>query len=426
MEMQLTQRQELKVALTKELVQAIELLQYSTLELQSLLHEQALENPFIELRERKRTVNKRRERTDQKHYIENVSVFNRSLASHLHAQLVGMYICDKERRALDYLIASLDEYGYLHTTIAEAACHLQIEETIVSRALHMLRSLDPAGVGAENLPHCLYLQLIRLPQRDELAETIVTEYFEPFVNKKWKEIKAKLGVELADLQRVWELIRTLHPRPGSLYNDEQMTYIVPDVIVSYSNGAWSVTINEDIIPTIVWNESYERKVQTDDPRVQKYIEEKRQQFLWIQRCLTQRATTIEQIACELVYRQRDYFEKGSLHMKPLTMREVATALNIHESTVSRAVKNKYMQTPHGLIDMRRFFTSGVDEHASQEKVKSLIAELIKQENGQKPLSDQNIADLLEQRYNICVARRTVAKYREQLHIPPASKRKQYA
>ncbi|KFZ42167.1 RNA polymerase sigma-54 factor [Anoxybacillus flavithermus] len=425
MEMRLTQRQELKVALTKELVQAIELLQYSTLELQSLLHEQALENPFIELRERKRTANKRRERTDQKHYIENVSAFNRSLASHLHAQLIGMRVSEEERKALDYLIASLDEYGYLHTTVAEAACHLQIEETIVSRALHMLRSLDPAGVGAENLSHCLYLQLIRLPQRDELAETIVTEYFEPFVNKKWKEIKAKLGVELADLQRVWELIRTLHPRPGSLYNDEQMTYIVPDVIVSYSNGAWSVTINEGIIPTIVWNELYERKVQTDDPHVQKYIEEKRQQFYWIQRCLTQRAATIEQIACELIDRQRDYFEKGLLHMKPLTMRDVAASLNMHESTVSRAVKNKYMQTPHGLIDMRRFFTSGVDD-ASQEKVKSLIAELVRQENSQKPLSDQNIADLLEQRYNICVARRTVAKYREQLHIPPASKRKQYA
>lgn len=276
------------------------------------------------------------------------------------------------------------------------------------------------------MSHCLYLQLIRLPQRDELAETIVTEYFESFVHKKWKEIKSKLGVELADIQRVWELIRTLHPRPGSLYNDEQMTYIVPDVIVSYSDGVWNVTINEEIIPTVVWNESYERKVRSDDPHVQKYIEEKRQQFQWIQRCLMQRATTIEQIACELIHRQRDYFEKGLLHMKPLTMREVATALNIHESTVSRAVKNKYMQTPHGLIDMRRFFTSGVDEHASQEKVKGLIAELIKQENGQKPLSDQNIADLLEQRYNICVARRTVAKYREQLCIPPASKRKQYA
>lgn len=421
MEMQLTQKQELKIALTKELVQAIELLQYSTLELQSLLHEQALENPFIELKERKRN-----ERTDSMRYIENVSVFNHSLASHLHAQLVGMRLCNEQKKALDYLIASLDESGYLHTTVAEAARHLQLEETIVCEALHLLRSLEPAGVGAENLPHCLYLQLIRLPQRDELAETIVTEYFESFVHKKWKEIKSKLGVELADLQRVWELIRTLHPRPGSLYNDEQMTYIVPDVIVSCDNGIWNVTMNEEIIPTVVWNESYERKVRSDDPHVQKYIEEKRQQFQWIQRCLMQRATTIEQIACEFIHRQRDYFEKGLLHMKPLTMREVATALNIHESTVSRAVKNKYMQTPHGLIDMRRFFTSGVDEHASQEKVKGLIAELIKQENGQKPLSDQNIADLLEERYNICVARRTVAKYREQLCIPPASKRKQYA
>ncbi|MED0686359.1 RNA polymerase factor sigma-54 [Anoxybacillus ayderensis] len=426
MEMQLTQRQELKVALTKELVQAIELLQYSTVELQSLLHEQALENPFIELRERKRTTHRRREQTDRMNYIENVSAFNRSLASHLHAQLVGMRLSREYKKALDYFIASLDEWGYLHTTIAEAACHLQLEETVVSNALHMLRSLDPAGVGAENLSHCLYLQLIRLPERDELAETIVTEYFEPFVNKKWKEIKAKLGVELSDLQRVWELIRTLHPRPGSLYNDEQMTYIVPDVIVSYDNGTWTVTMNEEIVPTVVWNEAYERKIQTDDPYVRKYIEEKRQQFHWIQRCLTQRATTMEKITLELIDKQRDYFEKGSLHMKPLTMRDVAASLHMHESTVSRAVKNKYMQTPHGLIEMRRFFTSGVDEHASQEKVKSLIAELIKQENSQKPLSDQNIADLLEQRYNICVARRTVAKYREQLHIPPASKRKHYA
>ncbi len=421
MEMQLTQKQELKIALTKELVQAIELLQYSTLELQSLLHEQALENPFIELKERKRN-----ERTDSMRYIENVSVFNHSLASHLHAQLVGMRLCNEQKKALDYLIASLDESGYLHTTVAEAARHLQLEETIVCEALHLLRSLEPAGVGAENLPHCLYLQLIRLPQRDELAETIVMEHFEPFVNKKWKKIKTILRVELADLQRVWELIRTLHPRPGSLYNDGQLTYIVPDVIVSYDHGVWTVTINEEMIPTVVWNEAYERKVHTDDPSVQTYIEEKRRQFQWIQRCLAQRSTTIEQIAWQLLDKQRDYFEKGPLYIKPLTMRDIAKELHIHESTVSRAVKHKYMQTPHGLIDMRRFFTSGVDEHASQEKVKGLIAELIKQENGQKPLSDQKIADLLEERYNICVARRTVAKYREQLCIPPASKRKQYA
>ncbi len=421
MEMQLTQKQELKIALTKELVQAIELLQYSTLELQSLLHEQALENPFIELKERKRN-----ERTDSMRYIENVSVFNHSLASHLHAQLVGMRLCNEQKKALDYLIASLDESGYLHTTVAEAARHLQLEETIVCEALHLLRSLEPAGVGAENLPHCLYLQLIRLPQRDELAETIVMEHFEPFVNKKWKKIKTILRVELADLQRVWELIRTLHPRPGSLYNDGQLTYIVPDVIVSYDHGVWTVTINEEMIPTVVWNEAYERKVHTDDPSVQTYIEEKRRQFQWIQRCLAQRSTTIEQIAWQLLDKQRDYFEKGPLYIKPLTLRDIAKELHIHESTVSRAVKQKYMQTPHGLIDMRRFFTSGVDEHASQEKVKGLIAELIKQENGQKPLSDQKIADLLEERYNICVARRTVAKYREQLCIPPASKRKQYA
>jgi len=421
MEMQLTQKQELKIALTKELVQAIELLQYSTLELQSLLHEQALENPFIELKERKRN-----ECTDSMRYIENVSVFNRSLASHLHAQLVGMRLCHEQKKALDYLIASLDESGYLHTTVAEAARHLQLEETIVCEALHLLRSLEPAGVGAENLPHCLYLQLIRLPQRDELAETIVMQHFEPFVNKKWKEIKTILRVELADLQRVWELIRTLHPRPGSLYNDGQLTYIVPDVIVSYDHGVWTVTINEEMTPTVVWNEAYERKVHTDDPSVQTYIEEKRQQFQWIQRCLAQRSTTIEQIAWQLLDKQRDYFEKGPLYIKPLTMRDIAKELHIHESTVSRAVKHKYMQTPHGLIDMRRFFTSGVDEQVAQDKVKHFIAELIKNENGQKPLSDQKIADLLEERYNICVARRTVAKYREQLHIPPASKRKQYA
>ncbi|EMT45824.1 RNA polymerase factor sigma-54 [Anoxybacillus flavithermus] len=421
MEMQLTQKQELKIALTKELVQAIELLQYSTLELQSLLHEQALENPFIELKERKRN-----ERTDSMRYIENVSVFNRSLASHLHAQLVGMRLCHEQKKALDYLIASLDESGYLHTTVAEAARHLQLEETIVCEALHLLRSLEPAGVGAENLPHCLYLQLIRLPQRDELAETIIMKHFEPFVNKKWKEIKTILRVELADLQRVWELIRTLHPRPGSLYNDGQLTYIVPDVIVSYDHGVWTVTINEEMTPTVVWNEAYERKVHTDDPSVQTYIEEKRQQFQWIQRCLAQRSTTIEQIAWQLLDKQRDYFEKGPLYIKPLTMRDIAKELHIHESTVSRAVKHKYMQTPHGLIDMRRFFTSGVDEQVAQDKVKHFIAELIKNENGQKPLSDQKIADLLEERYNICVARRTVAKYREQLHIPPASKRKQYA
>jgi RNA polymerase sigma-54 factor len=430
MRARLIQQQETKLTLTKELTQAIELLQYSTLELQSFLHEQALENPFIELKEK--PVFMRRSRiNDQLGSIENVSVFKKTLAEHLFSQLVGMELSLEERRVLNYLIASLDENGYLHANCQEVADRLHVSMMTVERALTLLQSLEPAGVGAENLQQCLYLQLIRLRERNELAETIITYYFDSFIQKEWKAIAKQLDVDLHKIQQVWDLIRTLHPKPGSMYSDDEMNYITPDVIVTRDENSWSVVMNDDFVPELIWNEAYEKKInRCCDEQTIKYVKEKYHQFQWIRRCLEQRKEMIKQVMLQLIERQRDYFEKGPLYIKPLTMREVAETLNVHESTISRTVRNKYVQTPYGLVEMRQFFTSGVatcfEEDASQTKVKAIIQQLIAEENALKPLSDQKIAQLLNEQYNVQIARRTVAKYREQLNIPPAAKRKRYA
>jgi RNA polymerase sigma-54 factor len=431
MEARLIQQQEVKLALTKELTQAIELLQYSMLELQTFLHEQALENPFIELKEKPFFSHHPRESTKKLGGIENVSAFKKTLAEHLLSQLIGMKLSSEERRVLDYLIASLDENGYLHASCQEVADRLHVRMPIIERALALLQSLEPAGVGAQNLQQCLYLQLIRLRERNELAETIVTHYFDSFIQKDWKLIAKQLHVDLHQIQQAWDLIRTLHPKPGSLYNDHEMNYIVPDVIVTCHEGNWNVVMNDDIVPELVWNESYEKKItRFCDEQTTKYVKEKHHQFQWIRRCLEQRKEMIKQVMLQLIEKQKDYFEKGPLYIKPLTMREIAEALNVHESTISRTVRNKYVQTPYGLVEMRQFFTSGVatsfEEDASQTKVKAIIQQLIAEEDALKPLSDQKIAQVLNERYNVQIARRTVAKYREQLNIPPAAKRKRYA
>lgn len=434
MRAELWQEQRLKLSLTKELTQAIELLQYSAVELQSFLYEQSLDNPFLEIH------NYRLKRSDRdssdkekQRWIENISTHSETLSSHLTAQLPALSLSKREERVARYMIAFLDEDGYLRVEIEEIAERLAISKQEAEKALQIVQSLEPAGVGARSLQECLYLQLKRLPRRDALAEQIVQHHFSLFVEKAWKTLAKQLDVDIASLQRVWDLIRTLEPRPGIHYTKEMPHFIVPDIIVERSDeGDWYIFCNDDVHPELVWNRAYEQKLSGyHDGQVQSFIKDKYRQFLWLAKSLEQRKQTLLNIMHVIVDKQKQCLESGFAALKPLTMREVAEELGIHESTVSRAVKNKYVQTPFGTVELRRFFSNAVssvyadEDAASSVKVKMFIKQLIEQENKQRPLSDQKLADLLHERYGVAISRRTVAKYREQLHIPSSAKRKQY-
>lgn len=433
MRAELLQEQRLKLALTKELTQAIELLQYSALELRSILYEQSLENPFLEIKDSKFTtqykpsINKK----DERNWIENVSKPSETLATHLTAQLHTMSLSPKMRQMMEYLIASLDDDGYLRIDMEEAARLLAVSEEELEETVRLLQSLEPAGVGARSLQECLLLQLQRLPVRHELAEKVVAEHFTAFAEKAWKTLAKQLQVKVSDLQEVWDLIRTLEPRPGSHYTTIDPHFIVPDLIVERRGSDIYVWLNDEFLPEIIWNYAYEKKMAGRcDEQTESFIKEKYRQFMWLTKSLEQRKQTLVHVAKEVMERQKQCLEEGMEALKPLTMREVAEVLNIHESTVSRAVKNKYVQTPFGTVELRRFFTSSLssvtdDEEASAAKTKALIRQLIDAENKRDPLSDQKIADILGEKHGIAISRRTVAKYREQLHLPSSAKRKRY-
>lgn len=434
MRAELLQEQRLKLSLTKELTQAIELLQYSAVELQSFLYEQSLENPFLEIRDYRLKRNFRNLSDKEKQqWIENMSTYSETLSSYLTAQLPALSLPEHEERIVHYMIACLDEDGYLRVNIEEIAERFAISKQEAEKALQIIQSLEPAGVGARNLQECLYLQLKRLPYRDEFAEQIIQHHFSLFVEKAWKTLAKQLGVDIASLQRVWDLIRTLEPRPGIHYTKERPHFIVPDIIVQRSEeGDWRIFYNEDVHPELIWNRVYEQKISScQDGQVHAFVKDKYRQFLWLAKSLEQRKQTLLNIMHVIVDKQKQCFETGFAALKPLTMREVAEELGIHESTVSRAVKNKYVQTPFGTVELRRFFSSAVssvymdEDAASSVKVKMFIKQLIEQENKQQPLSDQKLADLLHEQYGVVISRRTVAKYREQLHIPSSAKRKQY-
>jgi RNA polymerase sigma-54 factor len=434
MRAELLQEQRLKLSLTKELTQAIELLQYSAVELQSFLYEQSLDNPFLEIRDYRLKRNYRHLSDKEKQkWIENMSTHSETLSLYLTAQLPALSLPEHEERVVHYIIASLDEDGYLRVDIEEIAERFAISKQEAEKALQIVQSLEPAGVGARNLQECLYLQLKRLPYRDEFAEQIIQHHFSLFAEKAWKTLAKQLGVDIASLQRVWDLIRTLEPRPGIHYTKEMPHFIVPDLIVDRSEeGHWRIFCNDDVHPELVWNRAYEQKISScQDEQVQAFVKDKYRQFLWLTKSLEQRKQTLLNIMTVIVDKQKQCFETGFAALKPLTMREVAEELGIHESTVSRAVKNKYVQTPFGTVELRRFFSSSVssvyvdEDAASSVKVKMFIKQLIEQENKQQPLSDQKLADLLHEQYGVVISRRTVAKYREQLHIPSSAKRKQY-
>ncbi len=298
------------------------------------------------------------------------------------------------------------------------------------RMLGLIQSFYPQGVGARDLRECLLIQLEREGKQNSLEYKIISEHMEDLGKRRFPEIARRMGMSVEKVQECANNIARLNPRPGQIFATAPPNYVLPDVTVEKMDGDYQVILNGEQIPHLRISNTYKDIMAQDGngSEVKDYIRDKIRSGKFLIRSIHQRQQTISNIAHQIVSRQRDFFEHGTSHLKPMTMKEIADAVGVHETTVSRAVSGKYMATPQGVFEMKYFFTSGYQtasgESMSNTSVKEVILDLVKNEDGNGPLSDQEIVLILSER-GIPIARRTVAKYRTELNILPSNMRRKY-
>ena len=332
--------------------------------------------------------------------------------------------------AAEVIIGNIDDYGYLKATLEEVAAATGLPPERVLEVLKVIQTFEPPGVGARDLRECLMLQLERIGQQHTLDYLIINEFMDALGKRRIPEIARGTGTSIDEVQTALERISRLEPRPGRAFLPDNDQYILPEVFVQRSGGDFVVTTNNEHIPHLRISNTYKDLMAQggNSPEVRNYIREKIRAGKFLIKSLHQRQQTILSIAKEVVHRQRDFMEKGVACLRPLTMVQVAQVVGVHETTVSRAVSGKYMQTPQGIFEMKYFFTAGIQtasgDGLSNTSVKDMIAEIFKKEDPTKPLSDQEVVKMLQEK-GIVIARRTVAKYRTELNILPSNLRKVY-
>ncbi|MCJ7843342.1 RNA polymerase factor sigma-54 [Lederbergia sp. NSJ-179] len=439
MELGLVQKQTTNLVMTAELRQAISLLQYSTMELAQFIQEQALENPLIELEERieefymnEKYENPRKKSTntnESKHPLEFVLSERQSLQDYLLEQIRWIDISDREQEILEFLVLNVDDNGYLTIESEEAANDLAVEKKIVEKNIERLQSLEPVGVGARDFKECLLLQLKAFYPENELAAKVIENYIDLFANKKWQELAQQLNVSLHEINEIAQCIQTLQPKPCINIDANPTIYWIPDIIIDKQNDHYTIAFNDQFLPVIHINDQYKEMLNKKN-ECSVYLHEKYNQYKWLVKSIEQRRNTMLKIATVLVEKQRDFFENGLSKLHPLTLKEIAREIDMHESSVSRTIKNKVIQTPQGIFEMKQLFTSKIQQsdgtHTSSSKIKGLIKKVIDEEEKQNPLSDQKIVDYLHDQFNILISRRTVTKYRKELGILSSSRRKHFS
>jgi RNA polymerase sigma-54 factor len=360
-----------------------------------------------------------------------------SLQEMLLEQVRESNLPEEQYPIAELLIGNIDDYGYLKVSLEELSATASSSTPAINApvdkiqaALSVIQTFDPAGVGARDLRECLMLQLERSKQENTLEYRIVRDYMEALGKRRIPEISRGTACELDEVQEALERIARLEPRPGRAFLPDNDQYVLPEVFVQRVGDDFLVTNNNEHIPHLRISNTYKDLMSQGEnsAEVRNYIREKIRAGKFLIKSLHQRQATILNIAKEIVKRQREFMDKGVAFLKPLTMVQVAEVVGVHETTVSRAVSGKYMQTPQGIFEMKYFFTAGIQtasgDGVSNTSVKDMIAEIFKSEDTTKPLSDQEVVKMLKEK-GIVIARRTVAKYRTELNILPSNLRKVY-
>lgn len=453
-----------KLIMTPELRQAIAVLQLSALELSNYVEQQMLENPLLEVVED--SVDKGMESNpeeslsqdkDQKsendwdmnweeyfqyqdepisrEYDPEAGQNSRfepfvTTAPSLHEHLLEQVHIQKaniSQELLEYIIGNLDDNGYLSMPLEEIAKQLQLPLEEVEKGLRYIQTLDPLGVGARSLEECLRLQLPLLehcpPQMSEFLN-----HLEELAAGKLNKIANQMKITPSQVQEMADLLRTLDPKPGRRFpGSGDVRYIVPDVMIEEVEGEFIILVNDVTVPRLGVNQAYRQVLnQNSETELRKFVEQKLNAAVWLIRSIEQRRLTLYKVADAIVRRQQDFLRKGIQYLKPLTLKDIAEAIGVHESTVSRATANKYVQTPRGIFEFKYFFATGLgsEQEITATGIKQALKEIIAGEDPKNPYSDQKISEILKER-NIEISRRTVAKYRDELGIPSTVMRKRY-
>ncbi|MGG4454633.1 RNA polymerase factor sigma-54 [Brevibacillus porteri] len=451
----LFQEQTLKLVMTPELRQAITILQYSAIDLISYLQDQANENPVFDLEVAGEVASAKVEKPapeiDWKEIVgnratgeygssKNESTYNpldyvqqgaETLYEHLERQLgyVKGFSSLQKQIAL-FLIGNLDEKGYLEITLEEASTRLGAEILEIEDVLSVLQHFDPVGVASRSLEECLLLQLGHLALDDEKIVQVVRNHLQDLADNRYQRIADKIGCTPQEVQAMADLIRTLNPRPGAAFSTVETRYVIPDVTVEKVGNDYVVLVNDVAAPRLKINSFYEKMLsqQKSQDEAKQFIHDKLNAAMWLAKSLEQRRLTLMRVTQAILDMQREFFDRGIHYLKPMTQKEIAERVSLHESTISRATSNKYVQTPRGIFELKYFFTSALStssgEVTSSESVKRRIKALIEQEDRKSPLSDQKLGEMLLTE-GIEISRRTVAKYREEMLIPSSAKRKRF-
>lgn len=438
------QKQVQKLAMTQQLQQSIQMLNMNQEDLVLFLKQKALGNPLIEIKVKQPVADNsfKNSYSSSNAYtsynpIDHLAGGQTSLFSYVIEQ-VHLTMRDTYLRELVlWLTNHLDKNGYLTISLEEAKQQTGAEEIQLIDALTLLQQLEPAGVGARNLQECLMLQTERDDEAPNLAYLILEESFDLFSTRKWELLAKKYGIPMSAVQEVADYVQTLTAHPGAVYSSEDEQFIRPDLIVTSVDNELVVKSAKTGLPVIKFQtDYYQDMLAIEDKDVKKFIQEKYAEYDWIQQSLQQREETIIRVGTAIVDQQKEFFLQDSRPLTPMTLKEIAQLLDIHESTVSRSVNDKFIQTDFGTFELKSFFTTGLKRFSdtdsieadstdiSSDGVKQRIKDLIAEENKLKPLSDQKIATLLESE-GIQISRRTVTKYREALSIPSSTNRKRY-
>lgn len=448
LQMQQTQR----LIMTPELRQAIAVLQLPVAELDDFIAQELLENPCLEAEPKEEPVelSTRPEPkqlldylgsdyghggsshgADEELTFEAFTATVPTLHEHLMAQLYLSGLHKGGFRVGEFLVGSINDHGYLTISTGEVAAKLQVAEEQVEQVLRVIQGFDPAGVGARSLKECLMLQWATVDDGNPVVPVLIQHHLDDLGEGRIPRIAEALGVTPVEVQSAADMIRTLDPKPGRRFGRANETrYVVPDVAVERVGDEYVVIVNEAPIPRLSVNRQYRKMLSGGvEEEARKFVESKIHSALWLIKAIEQRRMTLHKVTEAIVAFQRDFFDQGMRHLRPLTLREVAEVVGVHESTVSRATSGKYVQTPRGTFELKFFFSSGVEgargEGVAAESVKRMIADLIAKENAGDPLSDQVLTNLLNKQ-GVNISRRTVAKYREEMGVPSSSKRKRYA
>jgi RNA polymerase sigma-54 factor len=369
------------------------------------------------------------EAAERRQFLFDSQVEAPHLSDHLQRQLTLSTSDVEMLRVGEEIIGNIDDAGFLKVQLIEVAQSARVEYSVAQATLDLIQTFDPVGVAARDLRECLLIQIKRLGKADELEAQVVGNYLNELGRKKYQDIARGLKVPLERVQAAAQFVATLQPRPGSSFStDDKQNIVQAELSVQKVGDEWVVVMNEDPVPRLRISDTYKDLLVNNghDASLREYLKEKIRAGKFLIKCLHQRQTTIFNIATEIVKRQTAFFDNGVANLKPLTMNQVAEVVGVHETTVSRAIANKYVQTPFGLFDLKYFFTPGYQtasgEVMSNTSVKDAIQDLIARESSTKPLSDQEIVKILSER-GIPLARRTVAKYRSELGLLPSNLRR---